>query len=135
MTSAWLTPPLIVKVSGSLYDWPELGSRLTAFLGAYPEYQAVLVPGGGAFVDAVRGVDKSHQLGDEVAHWLSNEPAPRQLKINTVITHGWECGVDGSVVFPDGTAYAFSHMVFFTGASKTARVKEVRTYRVPTTVV
>src|SRR5438132_13098048 len=71
MTSAWLTPPLIVKVSGSLYNWPELGPRLREFLAAFPEHQAVLVPGGGAFVDAVRAADKAHGIGDERAHWLA----------------------------------------------------------------
>src|SRR5262245_6874589 len=71
MSSAWLTPPLIVKVSGSLYDWPELGPRLVEFLAAYPDYQAVIIPGGGAFVDAVRAVNKAHTLGDERAHWMA----------------------------------------------------------------
>jgi aspartokinase-like uncharacterized kinase len=71
MTSAWLMPPIVVKVSGSLYDWPELGMRLHEFLATYPEHHAVLVPGGGSFVDAVRAADKAHGLGDETAHWLA----------------------------------------------------------------
>lgn len=67
----WLRPPVIVKVGGSLYDWPELGPRLRRFLDTFPERHVVLVPGGGPFADIVRALDRVHALGDEAAHWLA----------------------------------------------------------------
>lgn len=60
----------VVKVGGSLYDLPDLGSRLRRWL----EQQAgplVLVPGGGDTTDIVRFLDRQHRLGEEKAHWLA----------------------------------------------------------------
>jgi 5-(aminomethyl)-3-furanmethanol phosphate kinase len=61
-------PLRIVKVGGSLFDLPDLGSRLLAWLGTT---RTLIVPGGGQAADAVRTLDRIHQLGDEAAHWLA----------------------------------------------------------------
>lgn len=63
---------VVVKVGGSLYDLPDLGARLRAYLheqcaGA----SVILVPGGGPTVDAVRRLDRLHALGEETSHWLA----------------------------------------------------------------
>jgi aspartokinase-like uncharacterized kinase len=63
---------VVVKVGGSLYDLPDLGARLRAFLheqcaGA----SVILVPGGGPTVEAVRHLDRLHALGEEISHWLA----------------------------------------------------------------
>ena len=67
------TPTLelaVVKVGGSLYDLPDLGPRLQAWLRqAGPA--VLLVPGGGPTADVVRNFDRIHQLGEERAHWLA----------------------------------------------------------------
>jgi probable H4MPT-linked C1 transfer pathway protein len=63
--------PTVVKVGGSLYDLPDLGSRLRAWLASCPATQVVLVPGGGTSVDHLRLVDKQQHLGAERAHWLA----------------------------------------------------------------
>jgi aspartokinase-like uncharacterized kinase len=55
----------VVKVGGSLYDWPELGQRLDHFLADVP---TLIVPGGGLFADAVRAFDRIHGLPDRVSH-------------------------------------------------------------------
>ncbi|MBX7102674.1 MAG: hypothetical protein K1X57_01240 [Gemmataceae bacterium] len=55
----------VVKVGGSLYDWPELGRRLDQFLGDSP---TVIVPGGGMFAEAVRAFDRIHSLPTNVSH-------------------------------------------------------------------
>jgi 5-(aminomethyl)-3-furanmethanol phosphate kinase len=65
----------IVKVGGSLYDLPDLGARLGAWLG---NVRTLLIPGGGPIVDAIRALDQVHELGDEAAHWL----ALRALSVN-----------------------------------------------------
>ncbi len=66
------SPPIVVvKIGGSLYDWPEFGPRLQEFLATLRGRSIVLVPGGGPFADAVRALDQKHRLGDEAAHWLA----------------------------------------------------------------
>jgi aspartokinase-like uncharacterized kinase len=62
----------VVKVGGSLFDWPELPRRMTAFIdarrAAEREEQMVLIAGGGPVADAVRVLDRIHGLGNETAH-------------------------------------------------------------------
>jgi aspartokinase-like uncharacterized kinase len=65
----------VVKVGGSLLDWPELPRRLAAFLGGrrarLPSERTMLIAGGGRAADLVRTLDRIHQLGDERAHQLA----------------------------------------------------------------
>lgn len=68
---------VVIKVGGSLLDWPELPRRLAAFLDrqrgqeACLRERAVLVAGGGAFADLIRAMDQTHALGDQKAHCLA----------------------------------------------------------------
>jgi aspartokinase-like uncharacterized kinase len=74
-------PPAVavVKVGGSLYDLPDLGSRLRGWLSeCCSGASVILVPGGGPTVDAVRHLDSLHALGEETSHWL----ALRALALN-----------------------------------------------------
>ena len=61
---------IVAQVGGSLYDWPELGPALRAWLARQPE-PVLLFPGGGDAADAVRNWDRVHALGEEHAHWLA----------------------------------------------------------------
>jgi len=61
---------IVAKVGGSLYDWPNLGAALTAWLAIQPE-SVLIFPGGGEAADAVRAWDRVHSLGEEHAHWLA----------------------------------------------------------------
>lgn len=65
--AAWI----VVKVGGSLFDWPELRVRLRTFLSQLDSANILLVPGGGATADVVRALDRTHQLGEEASHWLA----------------------------------------------------------------
>ena len=62
---------VVIKVGGSLFDWPDLPHRLAAFLdqsrGQEPCFreQAVLIAGGGPFADVIRTMDQVHDPGDE----------------------------------------------------------------------
>jgi aspartokinase-like uncharacterized kinase len=62
---------VVVKVGGSLYDWPQLGTRLREYLGTFRGRSIVLVPGGGPFANVIRSMDETHRLGEERAHWLA----------------------------------------------------------------
>lgn len=68
----------VVKVGGSLFDLPDLGPRLRAWLAQADFASALLIPGGGAAANAVRELDRVHGLGEEKAHWL----ALRALTLN-----------------------------------------------------
>jgi aspartokinase-like uncharacterized kinase len=63
--------PVIVKVGGSLLDWPDLGSRLAAWLSALGRREVVLISGGGTAANFVRDADRVHRLGEEACHWLA----------------------------------------------------------------
>ena len=71
---------IVGKVGGSLYDDPRLGPALRTWVSEQPE-PVLLVPGGGAFADAVRELDRVHRLGEEAAHWLAvaSLAAPEQF--------------------------------------------------------
>lgn len=62
---------VVVKVGGSLFDLPDLGARLRAVFEALTDSRLLLIAGGGAVADVVRGWDETHALGDEAAHWLA----------------------------------------------------------------
>jgi aspartokinase-like uncharacterized kinase len=60
----------IVKIGGSLFDMPQLASRLRAWLAAQTPAKNVLLMGGGPLADALRQADALHHLGEEQSHWL-----------------------------------------------------------------
>jgi 5-(aminomethyl)-3-furanmethanol phosphate kinase len=61
----------VVKLGGSLLEWPPLARQLRAWLAAQPPASNVLVVGGGAMVEALRAWDRAHHLPDAAAHWLA----------------------------------------------------------------
>ena len=62
---------IVVKVGGSLYDYPLLRSKLKGFLDALAPSPVVLFTGGGAGTDVVRQLDICHEMGEETSHWLA----------------------------------------------------------------
>jgi 5-(aminomethyl)-3-furanmethanol phosphate kinase len=62
---------LVVKVSGSLYDMPDLVVRLREWLDCGQAARILLVPGGGAIANVIRALDRVHGLGEEASHWLA----------------------------------------------------------------
>lgn len=61
----------VIKVGGSLLDWPGLPARLAAYLGGRSRDRLVLVVGGGCAADWVREQDRIHAFGEERAHHLA----------------------------------------------------------------
>lgn len=60
----------IVKVGGSLFDLPDLRGRVESFLDGLGA-RAILVAGGGPFVDLVRHSAQEHDFDDAQAHWAA----------------------------------------------------------------
>jgi 5-(aminomethyl)-3-furanmethanol phosphate kinase len=73
-----MTPETVLKVGGSLYDLPDLGPRLKAWLEAKGKHRMLLVPGGGDTANSVRAFHRVHRLSEEACHWL----ALRALALN-----------------------------------------------------
>jgi len=74
-------PATVVKVGGSLFDLPDLGARLRAWLDGLDSPTVLLVPGGGPTADVIRDLDRRHRLGEETSHWL----ALRALALNAAV--------------------------------------------------
>lgn len=64
-------PDVVAKVGGSLLDLPDLRERLRRWLAGLGTGRVLLVPGGGAFADVVRQLDRTHALGPGASHWLA----------------------------------------------------------------
>lgn len=64
-------PVTVVKLGGSLLEWPKWPGRLQRFLGSLADCRVALVVGGGRVVDVVRDLDQFHVLGDDRAHALA----------------------------------------------------------------
>lgn len=92
-----MTPPTlaVIKFGGSLFDWPELSFKLTAYLQERrvrdPGEETVLIAGGGPAADWIRALDQIHGFGDEAADRL----ARHALDLTAVVL---ESLVPGSIV-------------------------------------
>jgi aspartokinase-like uncharacterized kinase len=75
-----MTPLVVAKVGGSLFDLPDLRQRLTAWLAELGNRTVLIVPGGGRGADVIRQLDQTHHLGEQAAHLLA-------LKVLTVNAH------------------------------------------------
>src|SRR6266545_6442001 len=63
---------IVVKVGGALLARPPHFDAVIAEIGAAARERRILVvPGGGPFADAVRGVDRQVHLSDDAAHWMA----------------------------------------------------------------
>ncbi len=61
----------VIKVGGSLFDLPDLPSRLANFLADFSRPRPVATAGGGPAVGVIQGWSRLHTLREETAHWLA----------------------------------------------------------------
>jgi aspartokinase-like uncharacterized kinase len=66
-------PIVVLKVGGSLFDWPGLPAALATLLSHHEIAAArpLLIAGGGRFSDELGRLDAIHWLGDPTAHALA----------------------------------------------------------------
>lgn len=65
------SPVQVVKVGGSLLDWPETPSRLADLLSAPNVFRPLLIVGGGLTADIVRNWHQAHRFDEDTAHALA----------------------------------------------------------------
>lgn len=73
----------VIKLGGSLLDWPEVVPRFRAWLAGQSPAENVLVVGGGKLADCIRDADRVHHLDETVAHWL----CVRAMAMQTEMIH------------------------------------------------
>ena len=62
----------VIKIGGALLRDPDaLTTTIAAIDDAARRHTLLIVPGGGPFTDAVRGVDRAHTLSATDAHWMA----------------------------------------------------------------
>jgi aspartokinase-like uncharacterized kinase len=61
----------VVKVGGSLLDWPRFPDALSAYIDSHRPDRVLLIVGGGAVVDLLRRLDSVHAIGEKRAHVLA----------------------------------------------------------------
>lgn len=61
----------VIKLGGSLFDWPLLRERLPAWLAQQTAGTGVLVTGGGGMADALRACDRMHRFSSEFIHRMA----------------------------------------------------------------
>ena len=60
----------VIKVGGSLFDLPDLGERVQAWLDQQSRARNIFVAGGGRLADEIRRQHDLRPLDDFRAHWL-----------------------------------------------------------------
>jgi aspartokinase-like uncharacterized kinase len=63
-------PTRVIKIGGSLLDWPALPTVLRRWLAQQPPGLNVLLCGGGELADVIRRADRDFQLGESFSDWL-----------------------------------------------------------------
>jgi hypothetical protein len=58
---------------------------------------------------------------------------PTELRIHNIITHGNTAAANFTLTLNDGTQVEYCDVYVFGGSGKRARIKEVRSYRIPLT--
>ncbi|MGD9720204.1 MAG: hypothetical protein AB7O59_07775 [Pirellulales bacterium] len=76
--------PRVIKLGGSLLDWPPLAETFGHWLARQSPAANVIIVGGGTLVEALRHVDRAHSLPAETTHWL----AIRAMSITAALAHG-----------------------------------------------
>lgn len=64
-------PVRVIKLGGSLLEWPELAARLRAWLAVQSPAANILIVGGGALVDKLRELDAAKAFASETSHFLA----------------------------------------------------------------
>jgi dihydroneopterin aldolase len=81
-------PLRVVKVGGSLLDWPPLAQRLNEWLSRQRPARNILIAGGGKLTDAVRELQKVQHFDDETAHWMCASALSATARMLTAMVPG-----------------------------------------------
>lgn len=61
----------VIKLGGSLLDWPEVTQSVRDWLAGQPPAANVVIVGGGPIVEYLRELDRHHHFSPAAVHWLA----------------------------------------------------------------
>ena len=88
------TPVHIVKLGGSLLNWPKMPSRLAELLTTSPRQRPLLIVGGGSAANIVREWHRAHAFDDDTAHALAIDAMTLNSRFLATLLPGTEIVTD-----------------------------------------
>ncbi len=85
-----MTKTVLLKVGGSLLDWPELPNSLAKLTLGLRSINVAIVVGGGKASDVVRGWDLIYPLSSEQSHWLAIDSMDLTARLMQTLVIGSE---------------------------------------------
>lgn len=80
----------VVKVGGSLLDWPELPIALAEWIRSQPISVHLLIAGGGSLAQAIWQASRAFALPDDAAHWLCIDTMSATARLLAQVVSGVE---------------------------------------------
>ncbi|WP_061963910.1 nuclear transport factor 2 family protein [Demequina aurantiaca] len=72
--------------------------------------------------------DRDLTGAQEIRAWAASAPRAAELRFASVLTHGPEASMSGTVTLASGERTFFSHVLRFASAGKSAKAKRVTSY-------
>jgi aspartokinase-like uncharacterized kinase len=79
---------VVIKVGGSLLDWPGFPAALLAHLEGLRPHRGVLIVGGGPAADFVRVLDSRHGIGEKRSHRLALRALDLTAEVASALVQG-----------------------------------------------
>jgi len=78
----------VIKLGGSMLDWQGFPDALQAWCARQEPMASVVIVGGGELVEAIRRLDRTHELSEGTSHWLAVKTLSVTARLAADLTAG-----------------------------------------------